>query len=36
MENLKISKRSKGRPKYIADIQKLKELYSMIDKRRID
>lgn len=35
MENKKTSKRSKGRPKYIADIPKLKELYKRIDNKEI-
>lgn len=35
MEDIKLkSKRSKGRPAYVPNICQLKELYSMIDKRR--
>ena len=35
MKNKNTSKRSKGRPKYIADIPKLKELYKKLDKNEI-
>lgn len=35
MENKNTSKRSKGRPKYIADIPKLKELYKKINNKEI-
>lgn len=35
MENKNTSKRSKGRPKYIANIEQLKELYKRIDNKEI-
>lgn len=35
MENKNTSKRSKGRPKYIANIEQLKELYKKIDNKEI-